>query len=91
MLGVNAFDQPDVQDSKTRTKDKIKSYRETGKLVEGKFVKLGPKLKPALKQLLAQVHVRYRAEQAAPSAGPALALAQDPQATGEKIEARHAE
>ncbi len=32
ILGVNAFDQPDVQDSKTRTSAKINSYRENGKL-----------------------------------------------------------
>lgn len=34
ILGVNAFDQPDVQDSKDRTKAKIKEYRSTGKLKE---------------------------------------------------------
>lgn len=34
ILGVNAFDQPDVQDSKDRTKAKISEYRSTGKLVE---------------------------------------------------------
>ena len=35
ILGVNAFDQPDVQDSKDRTKAKIAEYRSTGKLMEG--------------------------------------------------------
>ena len=35
ILGVNAFDQPDVQDSKDRTKAKIAEYRESGKLTEG--------------------------------------------------------
>jgi transaldolase/glucose-6-phosphate isomerase len=35
ILGVNAFDQPDVQDSKDRTKAKIAEYKATGKLVEG--------------------------------------------------------
>ncbi len=34
ILGVNAFDQPDVQDSKDRTKAKIAEYRSTGTLVE---------------------------------------------------------
>jgi hypothetical protein len=34
ILGVNAFDQPDVQDSKDRTKAKIAEYKHTGKLVE---------------------------------------------------------
>ncbi|NMC47505.1 MAG: bifunctional transaldolase/phosoglucose isomerase [Chloroflexi bacterium] len=32
IIGVNAFDQPNVQDSKTRTKKKIKAIQETGKL-----------------------------------------------------------
>jgi transaldolase/glucose-6-phosphate isomerase len=35
ILGVNAFNQPDVQDSKDRTKAKIAEYRSTGKLMEG--------------------------------------------------------
>lgn len=35
ILGVNAFDQPDVQDSKDRTNAKIREFRSTGKLVEG--------------------------------------------------------
>lgn len=35
ILGVNAFDQPDVQDSKDRTKAKIVAYRASGKLDEG--------------------------------------------------------
>ncbi|MBI1792931.1 MAG: bifunctional transaldolase/phosoglucose isomerase [Chloroflexi bacterium] len=34
LLGVNAFDQPDVQDSKDRTKAKIAEYKASGKLVE---------------------------------------------------------
>jgi transaldolase/glucose-6-phosphate isomerase len=38
ILRINAFDQPDVQDSKDRTKVKIKEYLETGKLAEGKTV-----------------------------------------------------
>jgi transaldolase/glucose-6-phosphate isomerase len=32
ILGVNAFDQPDVQDSKNRTKARIAEYQETWKL-----------------------------------------------------------
>jgi len=34
ILGVNAFDQPDVQDSKDRTKSKLSAYRRTGNLEE---------------------------------------------------------
>jgi transaldolase/glucose-6-phosphate isomerase len=34
ILGINAFDQPDVQDSKDRTKAKIAEYKAVGKLVE---------------------------------------------------------
>jgi len=35
VLGVNAFDQPDVQESKERTKTKIAEYKSSGKLAEG--------------------------------------------------------
>lgn len=38
VLGVNAFDQPDVQDSKTRTKANIAVYRERGAFDEGQPV-----------------------------------------------------
>jgi transaldolase/glucose-6-phosphate isomerase len=34
VIGVNAFDQPDVQDNKDRTKKLIKAYGESGKLDE---------------------------------------------------------
>ena len=34
VLGVNAFDQPDVQDSKTRTIKKIEAYKQSGNLEE---------------------------------------------------------
>jgi transaldolase/glucose-6-phosphate isomerase len=34
ILGVNPFDQPDVQDSKLRTITKIKDYQKTGKLAD---------------------------------------------------------
>jgi len=37
ILGVNAFDQPDVQESKDRTKSKVEKYRSTGRLDEGKW------------------------------------------------------
>jgi transaldolase/glucose-6-phosphate isomerase len=38
ILGVNSFDQPDVQDSKTRTMDKIAAFEQYGRLDEGKPV-----------------------------------------------------
>ncbi len=38
LLEVNAFDQPNVQDSKTRTVAKINEYKENGKLNEPKTV-----------------------------------------------------
>ncbi|HMZ07811.1 MAG TPA: bifunctional transaldolase/phosoglucose isomerase [Anaerolineales bacterium] len=38
ILGINAFDQPDVQDSKLRTIAKIKDYQTTGKLAEADLV-----------------------------------------------------
>jgi transaldolase / glucose-6-phosphate isomerase len=34
ILGVNAFDQPDVQDNKDRTKEKLQGFIEMGKLEE---------------------------------------------------------
>ncbi len=40
LLGVNAFNQPDVQDSKTRTKNKIKEYHQDGSLPDGEAVRL---------------------------------------------------
>jgi transaldolase / glucose-6-phosphate isomerase len=44
VLGVNPFNQPNVQDSKTRTDARIKAYHETGKLSEGKPVWEGERL-----------------------------------------------
>jgi transaldolase/glucose-6-phosphate isomerase len=38
VLGVNAFDQPDVQDSKNRTVNKMNAYAQTGKLEEGESI-----------------------------------------------------
>lgn len=40
VLGVNAFDQPDVQDAKDRTKAKIAEYKATGAVSPGTFVSL---------------------------------------------------
>jgi transaldolase / glucose-6-phosphate isomerase len=37
VLGVNSFDQPDVQDNKNRTKALIQAYRERGELEEGSY------------------------------------------------------
>lgn len=34
LIGVNAFDQPDVQDNKNRTIEKIQKYRQNGRLDE---------------------------------------------------------
>ncbi len=53
IIGVNAFDQPDVQDSKNRTKAKIAEYQSSGKLDEGKSVELKD-AKAALAEFLAQ-------------------------------------
>jgi transaldolase/glucose-6-phosphate isomerase len=39
ILGVNAFDQPDVQDSKSRTVDKINYYQENHMFIEKKPIK----------------------------------------------------
>ncbi len=38
ILGINAYDQPDVQDSKTRTVNKIKAYHQSGRLDEGEAI-----------------------------------------------------
>jgi transaldolase/glucose-6-phosphate isomerase len=42
MIGVNSFDQPDVQDSKERTKAKIQAFQEQGRLDEGQPAWQGP-------------------------------------------------
>lgn len=39
ILGVNSFDQPDVQDAKTRTMNGIAAYQQTGKLDFGQVIK----------------------------------------------------
>jgi transaldolase/glucose-6-phosphate isomerase len=51
ILGINTFDQPDVQDSKLRTIAKIKDFQETGKLAEVDLVDV-KKSKTALKKFL---------------------------------------
>jgi len=53
IIGVDAFDQPDVQDSKKRTKAKIAEYQSSGKLDEGKSVELKD-AKAALAEFLVQ-------------------------------------
>ena len=52
ILGINAFDQPDVQDSKLRTIAKIKDFQATGKLAEIDLVN-GKDAKTALQKFLA--------------------------------------
>jgi len=54
ILGVNAFDQPDVQDSKDRTKAKIAAFNKKGALEAGEFVAL-KEAKPAFKAFLKKV------------------------------------
>ncbi len=40
ILGVNAFDQPNVEDAKRRAKARISAYQENGRLEAGEFVPL---------------------------------------------------
>jgi len=40
ILGINAFDQPNVEDAKKRAKARIASYQEKGQLEAGEFVPL---------------------------------------------------
>jgi transaldolase / glucose-6-phosphate isomerase len=51
ILGVNAFDQPNVEDAKKRAKARIGSYQESGQLEEGEFVPLQD-VEAALKEFL---------------------------------------
>jgi len=53
VLGVNAFDQPDVQEAKERTKAGIAAYLRQGNLPERDLVE-GEAAVPALEALLAQ-------------------------------------
>jgi len=52
ILGINTFDQPDVQDSKLRTIAKITDYQKTGKLADVDLVNVGD-AKSALQKFLA--------------------------------------
>lgn len=54
ILGINTFDQPDVQDSKLRTIAKIKDFQTTGKLAEMDLVD-GKDAKTTLQKFLADV------------------------------------
>jgi len=54
VLGINAFDQPDVQDSKLRTIAKIKDFQATGKLAEVDLVNVSD-AKSALNKYLTEV------------------------------------
>lgn len=51
ILGINAFDQPDVQDSKLRTIAKITDYQKTGKLADVDLVNVAD-IKPALDKFI---------------------------------------
>ncbi len=53
ILGVNAFDQPDVQDSKLRTIAKIKDFQATGKLADADLIEI-QNAKTTLLDFLAQ-------------------------------------
>ena len=53
ILGVNAFDQPNVQDSKARTNARIADFQKTGKLADVDLVDVR-EAKPALEKFLAQ-------------------------------------
>lgn len=53
-LGVNAFDQPDVQDSKERTKAKIADFRKAGVLADEDLIE-APHAKRALDEFLSAV------------------------------------
>lgn len=52
-LGINAFDQPNVHESKDNTKRLLEEYRGSGKLTEGEFATVGDDA--AVAALLAQV------------------------------------
>ncbi|HLA86851.1 MAG TPA: hypothetical protein VJL10_02405, partial [Anaerolineales bacterium] len=51
ILGINAFDQPDVQDSKLRTIAKITDYQKTGKLADVALVNVSD-VKPVLDKFI---------------------------------------
>ena len=73
VLGVNPFDQPDVQDAKNRTKAKITEYREKGKLDMGFPVTL-ENAPATLKEFIAKAkHGDYIAINAYLPRNPAIA------------------
>jgi transaldolase/glucose-6-phosphate isomerase len=74
ILGVNAFDQPNVEDAKKRAKARITDYQEKGKLEEGEYVPL-EEAGSAIADFLARSQ-----------AGDYLALAAFLPRTGEMIE-----
>ena len=45
ILGVNAFDQPDVQDAKIRTNQKIAEFNQNGKLPESESIQFGSEIR----------------------------------------------
>jgi len=53
LLGVNAFNQPDVQDSKLRTKTKVLEYQNSGSLPDGDAFRL-KEARPAIDDFLKQ-------------------------------------
>ena len=53
ILGVNAFDQPDVEDAKVRARGQIAAYQEKGMLADGEYVTLMD-AKSALEEFLKQ-------------------------------------
>jgi hypothetical protein len=56
ILGVNAFDQPNVEAAKKRAKARIAAYQESGQLEAGEFVSL-QEAKPALEEFLGSFRV----------------------------------
>ncbi len=53
ILGINAFDQPDVQESKDITEELLRSFKKDGQLPVGDFLPIGaPGLTEALRGLL---------------------------------------
>jgi transaldolase/glucose-6-phosphate isomerase len=53
ILGINAFDQPDVQDSKLRTIAKITDFQKTGKLADVDLVDISD-VKPVLDKFISK-------------------------------------
>lgn len=53
ILGVNAFDQPNVEDAKQRARDRIAAFQRDGQLPEGQFTPLS-KARAVVKRFLAR-------------------------------------